>query len=133
MAPTSFKELKQKRFFWKLEPDFTEEEVEPKVRPLVRAINQFPHTATYSSCEGHKFPPIYPYVSIYLTKEGQDFLKCVEQLPNVEVETFEPESQVSKASLEPLIGVEIRFKQYRSLSEKDYREVIRCLRAKVNV
>jgi len=60
-------------------------------------------------------------------------LKCVEQLPNVEVETFEPESQVSKASLEPLIGVEIRFKQYRSLSEKDYREVIRCLRAKVNV
>ena len=130
----TFRKLKDEGFFWKLEPDEELAEVEPRVRHLVEAINDLPYAATYSSCHGHRHPPISPYVSFYVQpQEAVDFLSCLKRLPRLGVEDeFEPHPEVEEASIEPLKGVEITFRQFTTLTPKDFKDVIKCTENRVS-
>ena len=129
----TFSKLKEEGFFWKLEPG--EERIEPKIRPLVDAINSYGWIATYSSCQGHTTPPIPPYISFYAKAEkGAEFVECIRRIPNIFVtkewedrEDFHPSLRERLSPEAELIGVEFTFNFTRPLQPKDYEEVLRCL------
>lgn len=108
----SFQELKKEGFFDNLEPG----RVEFRIRPLVNILNQLPYVATYSSCSGHRVPPIEPYVSFYAHADrAKAFIDWLKELPEKEgfeeaaIYSFPPTDTVSEASCDPIIGVDMRF------------------------
>ena len=129
----TFEELKEEGFFWKLEPNESIEQVEPKVRDLVEAINKNDWIATYSSCQGHTKPPIFPYISFYAKAEkGLNFLECISGIPSIIItkkwrEVIHPKLRESLSPKEEVIGAEFWFDFERPLEPRDYEEVIRCL------